>query len=188
MPAIYIFSFQLVSPDDLVNACKMFEPLKLPLRYVHPSLALQPDSHFVATPTVGVLASFPGCLPLCFLEPPGEAVQRSHMWSRKWSGRRPSNEAKGYCTWFHPNLFWRTLLAVVSILARAFVSFPPPILWLIVFKSRSRVPVMFSYIGYKGVCIFELFWSRKGIHWFQPLLLFVVPSCNTCTNNSQSQR
>jgi len=32
MPAIYIFSFQLVSPDDLVNACKMFEPLKLPLR------------------------------------------------------------------------------------------------------------------------------------------------------------
>ena len=95
MPAIYIFSFQLVSPDDLVNACKMFEPLKLPLRYVHPSLALQPDSHFVATPTIGVSASFLGCLPLCFLEPPREAVQRSRMWSRKWSGRQPSNEAKG---------------------------------------------------------------------------------------------
>jgi len=118
MPAIYIFSFQLVSPDDLVNACKMFEPLKLPLRYVHPSLALQPDSHFVATPTVGVLASFPGCLPLCFLEPPGEAVQRSHMWSRKWSGRRPSNEAKGV----HGSIQTSSdihILAVVNIPAQA---------------------------------------------------------------------
>lgn len=25
-------SFQLLSPEDLVNACKMFESLKLPLR------------------------------------------------------------------------------------------------------------------------------------------------------------
>ena len=26
---------QLVSPDDLVNACNMFEPLRLPLRYMY---------------------------------------------------------------------------------------------------------------------------------------------------------
>jgi len=47
----------------------------------------------------------PGHLPLHFLvayvtfEPPGEALQRSLMRSRKWSRRWPGNEARSVFPW-----------------------------------------------------------------------------------------
>lgn len=104
MPEMYTFSFQLVSPDDLVNACKMFEPLKLPLRYVHPSLALQPDSHFVATPTIGVSASFRAVSHSAFLNCP-EKQFKGYICGQESGVRDGPAMRLRVSMVLHPNLF-----------------------------------------------------------------------------------